>query len=234
MSRFRRSVWRRLSFGIIILIAIICAIRFTHLKEFTSLQSLIHVVEQTRLHNGAIVLFYLAFMFGVMVLPITAFPIVGGVLLDFWIALPLNLLAATSGAFFSFCLSRYFGRAAVEILLRGKLKLINQYATQKGVRTVLFLRLIGIPPFLITNYALGFSSMRKRHFLIGTGLGILPWMILVTYLSSHLWQAIVMGGEKGLTTALISHFRPLAFISILGLVVAFSTFWIKKKQKLPK
>lgn len=233
MSRFRRSVWKRVVFGGLLLVAVYFLVRFTGLRQFTSIQNLIQLVEQARLNGAIIAMFYVGFAFGVMVLPITIFPIVGGVLLEFWIALPLNLAATTTGAFLSFCLSRYFGRAAVEILLRGKLKTINQYATQKGVRTVVLLRLIGIPPFLITNYALGFSSMRKRHFIIGTFIGIFPWMVLVTYLSNHLWQGIVTGGQQGILHSLIHHFRPLLLVSLMALIVAGATFWLRRRQKTP-
>ena len=44
---------------------------------------------------------------------------------------------------------------------------------------------------------MGLSRIKLRHFLVGTYLGILPWMGFVTYLSSNLWNAIISGGEKG-------------------------------------
>jgi uncharacterized membrane protein YdjX (TVP38/TMEM64 family) len=222
----------KLLFGLLLVGGGIYAFQVTHLSQMLSYQNLIHLVEEARVNRLITLLFYAGFVFGVMALPITIFPIVGGVLLPFWLAVPLNILAATLGAFLSFCVSRYFGRGAVENFLKGKFKAFDHKAIANGFKTVLILRLIGIPPFIVTNYALGLSPIRVRDFIFATILGIFPWMTLVTVLASHLWEAILVGGEKGFMHALMTQMRPLFGLTLLILVVFAINYFLKKKNKL--
>jgi uncharacterized membrane protein YdjX (TVP38/TMEM64 family) len=85
----------------------------------------------------------------------------------------------------------------------------------EGFKTVLILRLIGVPPFIISNYALGLSGVRQVDFLTATMIGILPWMGIVTYLARSLWQAVLIGGNEGLAKALVHALGPLVIVSIV-------------------
>lgn len=153
-----------------------------------------------------------------MFLPVTLFPIIGGVLFPFWIALPLNLLATTLGAWFSFRVTRFFGRKTVESLLKGKIRSLDKITGAQGFKTVLLLRFVGVPPFLVCNYGLGFSAVNNFDFLLGTALGVLPWMSIITFLSHSLWEAVLVGGQKGLAAALFEAMLPLMILS--GIVTA--------------
>ena len=169
---------------------------------------------------------------GVTVLPITLFPIVGGVLLPFWLALPLNLVAATVGSLLAFFVGRFF-RHAIEPFLKGKLKSWDRVAASQGFVTVFLLRFIGMPPFLVANYALGLSAVGVRDFVVGTFFGILPWMALVTFAASSLWRAILVGGREGLMTALFEAVAPLTLLSVMTLAVLVVGAWLKKRAAAP-
>src|SRR5207244_2582044 len=111
-------------------------------------------------------------------------------------------------------------------------KSFDQFTSHQGIKTVFLLRWIGVPPFIVANYVLGLSSIRSRDFLIGTALGITPWMALMTYLSNSFWQAALVGGEKGLVEAVISKMGPLVLLSILVLAGIGVTYYLKRKKKL--
>jgi uncharacterized membrane protein YdjX (TVP38/TMEM64 family) len=163
-------------------------------------------------------------------LPITLFPIIGGVLFPFWVALPLNIAAATVGGWLSFQVTRYFGRSAVEPFLKGKIKSWDKFSSAQGFKTVLLLRLIGVPPYIISNYALGFSSVNNVDFLTATMIGILPWMAIVTYLANSLWQAVLVGGKKGLAGALAQALGPLMIVSFSILAVVLINVFLKRRK----
>lgn len=174
----------------------------------------IHLVDFARASVWISLGFYVLYAFGVMALPITLFPIIGGVLFPFSVALPLNVFAATVGAWMSFRVTRFFGHDTVEPILRKRFKSLDRFARMEGFKTVLFLRLIGIPPFIVSNYALGLSDVRQADFLLGTIIGILPWMAIITYLSHSLWATVLMSGEKGLVQALAHALGPLMIVSL--------------------
>ena len=216
--------------GMILVIGVILSLRFTPLREYTTVHQLVLLVEGARTSPSAMIIFYLAFVLAVLALPITIFPIVGGVLLGFWPAFIFSSLATTTGALLAFLLARYFGRGFVESYLKGKLKSWDKTLAKKGLWAVVLLRIIGIPPFILMNYAMGLSRIKFRHFLMGTFIGILPWMGFVTYLSSNLWNAIVIGGEKGFFHAVTVNLRPLSILPILILLALSFTYLIKRKK----
>lgn len=232
MSRPRRVRKRFLGIlAVLLVLALINpAFRFSLFLEWVSIDRIVGLVDLARSNRVLAGAFYIVFAIGVMVLPITLFPIVGGVLFDYWLALPLNMAAATLGGWMSFRVGRRFGRSAVEPFMKGNLRALDRLAASQGSKTVFLLRLIGIPPFIVTNYGLGLSAVRNRDFLLGTVAGMLPWMSLVTYMSTNLWYAVKLGGEKGLMAALVKAMAPLTTLSVVvtaGVVIA----WFLKRRR---
>lgn len=201
------------------------------IKDYATFESIVASVEKARSSPWSAAVFYGFFILAVLCLPITLFPIIGGVLFGFRVAFPLNLLACTAGAWLSFLIARFFGRDAVETLLKGKLRLMDRMAAVEGLRTVLILRLLGIPPFIVANYALGLSAIRPRHYLIGTLLGISPWMALITFASHALWEAVLVGGEKGFSVALFKIMGPMMLLSIGAVFTTGILYFVKKRKE---
>lgn len=190
----------------------------------------IHWVELAQGNFWISLVFYLIYVVGVMGLPITLFPIIGGVLFPFWIAFPLNVFAATTGGWLSFMITRKFGRKAVEPFLKKRFKSWSQFTNAQGFKTVLFLRLVGVPPFIVANYSLGLSRVKPIDFLTGTMIGILPWMGIVTYLAQSLWSAVLVGGQGGLAKALTHALAPLVIVSLTILGVVVINYFLKRRR----
>jgi uncharacterized membrane protein YdjX (TVP38/TMEM64 family) len=232
IKKIKPSTWIKLIIGGLIFAVMVIAFPFAHFSQLLTVNRVIEAVKSMQMNWWTVFSFYVLFVFGVMALPITFFPIVGGVLLNFWIALPLNILAATIGAANAFFLTRYFGREGVRYFMRGKVKLVDRMARQEGLKAVFFIRWIGIPPFLVANYLLGLSGVKLKDYLLGTALGIFPWMAIVTYSARILWQALLVGGEKGFKNALWATMGPLTILSGLILVVVGVSCYFKKRSRL--
>ena len=103
----RSHVRRWFFFACVVIVAALAWIfRSTFDFHLISIQRIIEFVNEARAHRWVAIGFYFIFIVGVMALPITMFPIIGGVLFPFGVALPLNVAAATAGACCSFCVSR--------------------------------------------------------------------------------------------------------------------------------
>jgi uncharacterized membrane protein YdjX (TVP38/TMEM64 family) len=222
-----------LKWGVLLLLVsvLIYVFESSYFFRIISVENIVAYVEKAQLNPWMEVVFYLAFIIGVMFLPITVFLIIGGVLLDFRWALPFNLLAATTGAWLSFLLARWLGKDVVHRILRGKMKYIDQLAQKSGLKSILILRLLGIPPFIVTNYALGLSSMNSKDFVLGTFFGIAPWMCLVTYAAHSLWNALIVGGFKGFRVALLELVGPLILLSGIIILSTFVASYLKRTEK---
>ncbi len=230
MRSFIRKRWIALLLITIVIAFFSAGFRFSLFLSLFSMSRIVEWVSTAQQNHWMVGFFYAVYIVGVMVFPITLFPIIGGVLLPIWIALPLNVVAATAGGWLAFRTGRSVGRRIIEPFMRGNLKVIDQLTESKGVRTVCILRLIGVPPFAIANFGLGLSAVRNRDFLMGTAAGILPWMTLVTYLSTSLWQAVLVGGQKGLAKALLKAGAPLTAVSITVTTVVATTWFLKRRR----
>ena len=217
--------------GLPVIAGVVLFIWFSPVKEWMSLDNVVQTVEKARVNPWAPVMFYAGFVICMLAAPVTIFPIIGGVLFNFWVALPLNMFAATLGAWLAFQVARLFGRGVMESLLKGKMKSLDRWTGKKGVKAVFLLRWVGVPPFTITNYALGLSAVRNRDFWIGTFFGILPWMALVTYMANSLWEALLTGGRDGLKVAVVQTLGPLTIISVGIVLVVFSTCYIRNRRR---
>ncbi|MBN1587440.1 MAG: TVP38/TMEM64 family protein [Candidatus Omnitrophica bacterium] len=116
-----------------------------------------------------------------------------------------------------FWISKYLGREAVSKLLKGKAVSMDEAVENHGFLTVLLVRLIPNAPYDLQNFALGLSSVRFRHFLAATMLGLVPWTIAFVYLGhsitepENLWKVcLALGGIACLV--IISHLVRLRLI----------------------
>jgi uncharacterized membrane protein YdjX (TVP38/TMEM64 family) len=235
LTKPRRRVRKRLllilGLALLLLAMINPAFRFSLFLEWVSIDRIVGWVELARANKILTGAFFVFYAIGVMILPITLFPIVGGVLLNFWLALPLNMVAATLGGWLSFRVGRFCGRSVVEPFMKGNLKALDRLAASQGIRTVFLLRLIGVPPFIVTNYGLGLSAVRNRDFISGTVIGMFPWMTMVTYMSTALWSAVQVGGEKGMMRALVKAMLPLTTVSTLVMIGVIGTWLVRRYRE---
>jgi uncharacterized membrane protein YdjX (TVP38/TMEM64 family) len=187
-------------------------------------------VEGLRLNPWRAFYFSAIFVLGVTVLPIMIFPIIGGVLFSYWVALPLNVLCMTGGGWLAFGIARLLGRDAVAPYLSSHFHKLDELATTRGFYAVFLIRWLGVPPFAVTNVALGLSAVRKRDFLAGTMLGMLPWMALVTRAASSLWSALRQEGEKGLMVQVWRSFWPLMALAVVTGTIVLVMFWKRRRK----
>lgn len=233
MTRTRplvRKRWVILLVVILLLALLNPAFRLSLFANIIPLRRVVAWVEIAQMHAWMAALFYVFFAVAIMIVPITIFPIVGGVLLPFGFALPMNIVAATIGAWLSFRVARAFGRASIEPFMKRNLRALDRLAASQGIRTVFLVRLIGVPPFIVTNYGLGLSGVRDRDYVLGTAAGIVPWMTMVTYMSTSLWEAVKVGGEKGMMSALMRTMAPLTAVSLL-ITVGVVVSWLLRRRR---
>lgn len=82
--------------------------------------------------------------------------------------------AASVGATLSFLVTRYLLRDAVLAKFGNKLEGINKELEEHGINYLLFLRLVPLFPFFLTNLAAGLTRLPLRTFVLGTFFGIIP------------------------------------------------------------
>ena len=129
--------------------------------------------------EGTGALGWLVFVLGYAVITLVPAPkavltALGGVVFGFWLGALLALTGAVLGAVFAFQVARWLGRDAVDRLTRGRLARADEQLSEHGFAAVVAARLIPVLPFTLINYAAGVSGVRRRDFVIGSVIGMVP------------------------------------------------------------
>lgn len=106
----------------------------------------------------------------------------------------LSWIATMISAIVGYIIGRTGGAALVQKLLSGRGAKILNFIGKNGFLTSLIIRQVPSGPFILVNLALGASNVRASWFIAGTGLGILPKILLVAFGAHGIDQ--VLKGEN--------------------------------------
>jgi uncharacterized membrane protein YdjX (TVP38/TMEM64 family) len=120
-------------------------------------------------------------------LPATAILImIGGFLFGVFPATCYAVIGATTGATIAFLLTRYFLGSIMQARYGHRLTTFNKLIEQNYVRYLLFVRLIPVFPFFLTNILAGLTLIPIKVFIVTTALGIIPNVIIYASIGRHL------------------------------------------------
>jgi uncharacterized membrane protein YdjX (TVP38/TMEM64 family) len=96
------------------------------------------------------------------------------------------VLGTTIGAAIAFLIARWLlgGRARRYILRRESLRLLDQKLSPHAWQVVLFSRLIPFFPAKVANYFYGLTSVSFRAFIVGSGIGFVPFSLHNVFLGA--------------------------------------------------
>lgn len=142
-----------------------------------------HFVEQDP-QLTALYLIIAKIIGAVLLFPGTPLTLLAGATLGvFWGSI-VSIIGNSLGATLAFLISRYFLRNYVSKTIYTKYPTIQKYEARffnRGLVTVILLRLIPLFPFNVLNYLLGVTQVKTKDYLIGTVFGIIPGTIAFVY-----------------------------------------------------
>ncbi|GGJ85482.1 hypothetical protein GCM10010123_13960 [Pilimelia anulata] len=93
-----------------------------------------------------------------------------GAFAGFWCAVAAAMIAAVG----TYLLGRWAGSGLLAARLGGRLHRLDRWLARRGVLAVVVTRLLPLSPFGLVGYAYGTTTVRARHYLLGTLIGALP------------------------------------------------------------
>jgi len=133
----------------------------------------------------------------VAVLPASLLTIAAGLLYGpYWAAL-LVLFASVSGATLAFTLARTWLHPWVESRFAdtSAFRVILKRTERDGAKLVFLLRLSPLIPFSILNYLLGLTNVSVGGYVLASALGMVPGILLYTYIGSTLASLGELGSD---------------------------------------
>ena len=142
--------------------------------------------------------------------PATLLTVASGLIFGPWLGILFTIIGENASANLAFCLSRWFGKDWVRQHEHGSILKWEEKLKEKGLLTVLIMRLIYLP-FDAVNYGCGLTSTRQIDFFMGTFLGIIPGLV----------SFVLLGGTaaSGVESRLLI-FGSALFFFFLGLIIA--------------
>lgn len=143
-------------------------------------------------------------------LPVTPFSIAGGFLFGTALGLVLTVIGRLASALITFGVSRYLFRDYIKSRIRGKYAGWDDRLEKGGILYVIVMRMIPMLPFDVVGYVAGVSSISFRKYMIGTFIGDLPGVFVLTFLGNGL-------SEPG---------SPQFYLSLLIAIVVAALSWL--------
>jgi len=131
-----------------------------------------------------------------------------------WLGMAYSLAGAELSALACFGAGHVLGRDAVGRLGGSRVNRISRKLSERGVLTMITLRVVPVAPFSLINVVAGVSDIRLRDFAIGNLLGILPGVIAIAFVAD---SALALLRDPSVTTVLAAvGVVVIAIVSLVG------------------
>jgi len=130
-------------------------------------------------------------------------------------------IAATIGATLAFLVARYLMRDFLQKRFGDRLEGVNRELDERGLSYLLFLRLVPLFPFFLTNLAAAMTRLPLRTFVLGTVIGIIPGGFVIVNAGASL---ATITDLKGIVSP-----QVLGSFALLGLFALIPVLYSKYK-----
>jgi phosphatidylserine/phosphatidylglycerophosphate/cardiolipin synthase-like enzyme/uncharacterized membrane protein YdjX (TVP38/TMEM64 family) len=129
-------------------------------------------------------------------------------------------------ALVTYALGAWLGKQTLRDLLGPRLDNVRKRVARKGVIAVALIRLVPVAPFTIVNLLAGASEITLTQYLLGTALGMLPGILMMSVLGHQLSQIILH--PNAFSLAMLAG-AVLGWIALsIGIQALVSKYWETK------
>jgi phospholipase D1/2 len=190
----RRLGGRRLmrsAIFLIVVVALAAAWRWTPLGSWLDVATLVEWARPLRDQPITPLLVIGAYaMGGLVVAPITLLIIATAMAFGPLLGFAYSLLGCLVSAALTYGIGSLMGRETVRRFAGRHVSRLSQRLARHGLTAILIVRILPVAPFTIVNIMAGASEVRFRDFILGTLLGMLPGLVLMTFFGDRLQSAI--------------------------------------------
>ena len=175
---------------------------------------------------GAIGLLFFVIVYILVILlflPITPFAFAAGAIFGWW-GIPIAYFSGVTGSIIAFFIARGFGKEYVEKMCakRPIVGALEQVVVKGGFRLILLIRLSGVLPFAVQNYAFGLTALDRRSYIGASLIGLLPGAIIKVWIGKAGMDVLVRDmwsdwlSTLGLFLALAATIIMLVYVAVLA------------------
>jgi phospholipase D1/2 len=190
----RQLGWRRLrrsAIFLLMLAGLAVAWRWTPLAHWLEVATLVEWATLWRDHPLAPLAVIGAYVLGgLVVAPITVFIVATVIAFGPLLGFTYSLLGCLLSAALSYGLGWLIGRDTMRRLAGAQVSRLSHRLARHGLTAILLVRILPVAPFTVINVMAGASEVRFGDFILGTFLGMLPGLLVMTFFGDRLESVI--------------------------------------------
>jgi uncharacterized membrane protein YdjX (TVP38/TMEM64 family) len=200
--------------------------RWTPLSDWLDVDRLAVAAQWIKESRFTPVLVLMAFIVGgLAVIPITLLIVATVSVFGPWWGAGYSLVGAELAALSAFGIGHLLGRDAVSRLAGSRVNRVSKLLSDRGVLTIITLRIVPVAPFTVINIIAGVSEIRLRDFAIGNFIGLIPGVFGIAFLADRIIASL---REPNITSIIIL----VAVILVLLLGLGSLRYWLRRKRAL--
>lgn len=165
--------------------------RWTPVGEFFSVERINGWMQQiSDSQFTPLILLGLYLVGGLIVFPLVLLVAATAVIFGPWLGLAYALGGSLASAMLTYWIGSYLGRDALRRVAGSRIDRLDRWLSDRGILTVVTVRVIPIAPFTIVNLVAGASRISFRDYAIGTVLGMSPGIALMVLFLDRLTTAV--------------------------------------------
>ncbi len=157
------------------------------LRELITADSLAIWGGGLRQNDAAPLLVTLAYVAGTLVMvPITLLITATALIFEPWSSCFYAIIGCLGAATVSYGIGRLVGRDTIRRIAGNRVNKISKRLAQQNSLTIAAIRLLPVAPFPIVNLVMGASRVKFVNYVIGTFLGLLPGIVIISLFAGSL------------------------------------------------
>jgi uncharacterized membrane protein YdjX (TVP38/TMEM64 family) len=175
----------------ILLVLLVLAWRWTPLRDWLNLQTLVTLARKLQSLPFTPVAVLAGYVVaGLMMVPVTLLIAVTGIVFGPLWGCVYAIAGALLSAAASYGVGAWLGREVVRRILGQRINRLSRRIARRGILAMMVVRVLPVAPFTVVNVVAGASHIRFRDFLLGTFLGMAPGTVLTVAFAHNLAEAV--------------------------------------------
>lgn len=169
----------------------------------------------------AIIISYLVLL--TVMFPLTILVVVTGFLFSPYWAMLYATVATLCSSALSYWIGHWLGRSTIEKHSGRYLRTASRFMQENSVHSMVVINLLPIAPFTMTNMMAGAFQLQFSRYMIGSAIGIIPGLIVVTLLGGQLNKIISATDTR-------QFWLGIAIVVALVCLLMAIVYWVMKKE----
>jgi phosphatidylserine/phosphatidylglycerophosphate/cardiolipin synthase-like enzyme/uncharacterized membrane protein YdjX (TVP38/TMEM64 family) len=128
---------------------------------------------------------------GVLMFPVTVLIAASAAAFGPWLGFSYAAVGALTSALATYGVGAALGKRTLRDLLGPRLNRVRQRVAKRGIVAVAAIRLVPVAPFTVVNLVAGASSIPVFDYMIGTLIGMLPGMVMISAVGNQFARIMV-------------------------------------------